>query len=350
MIKIQRYTLEQIRSGTDDLACLDDPSGFLAPCTAAWRKMLETNPFAQPDDLALVLAISEGRVVGRLGFIASQIILEGKFSPCLWTDGFFLDPEYKKTGAGSLLLLAGLASGRVVVAAGGPDEAAQKLYLASGFVKVASMKRYIWPLRARPFLEKLAGESAAALSGAGDFVLGINRRRLPSPERFRWERVEAPPAQWSEPILEWLGPNAMFRSPELLEWVLQNREVSLWLATDKGKPQGYSLLKTYEYPGGGKSGFPACRVGAILDYACEDQAAFAPPMVGHASAILRSEGAEVFEIHTDRHPLVEVCEELGFRASEGTLAFVRPARGGPPIPEGPWFLTYGAGDMILMKP
>lgn len=346
-LRIQSFTVEQIVADVGVLHRWRDPAGFLAPCSPAFAQMLADNPNGRPQDLAMLLAIHEDVVVGRLGFIGAKLVVAGRALAAHWTDGFFLLPEYRSSGAGAMLLLRGLAKCPLLAAAGGPDEAAQKLYAAAGLRQIAAMRRFVGFYSARPALQKLAG--LGALAPLVKPLLPLRFRAPAAGGDVRWSVVDRAPAELDSVLPAALGAYAMHRDVATLNWVARHRHVRLALAKRGDQLIGYALLKRYRYPGGGRRGLPACEVGCLLDYALT-------PGVEPADALafayreLAGMGAELFELHTPDPKLQEAARAGRLLETEGTLAFVRPPRDLTIPTDAAWFLTHGAGDLILMKP
>src|SRR3990172_5821935 len=93
---IRHFTIRDLLENKDEIDRLDDPRGYLLSCNDSWIELLKSNPYSQPDDIALILALDRNTVIGRLGFYAGLVSLQGDKDRCFWMSGFFLDESYKK--------------------------------------------------------------------------------------------------------------------------------------------------------------------------------------------------------------------------------------------------------------
>jgi len=352
-VELRIWKVKDIEATTEPFKDLKDPHKFVAVCDAKWRSLVLKNPCQEPEDLAMVLAIAGDTIVGRLGFFQAKIRLHGQIHKTYWTDGFFLAPEYKSSGAGGMILLRSIGMLKTICAAGGPDVAAQKLYKASGFVFLGTMRRHIRVFKGKIVAGKLLGSSplSGALGACITPVLGLINLLKPFKK----------PALRFEPVREYTSvvddlfaqttENDFVRDHNLLNWVITHRDVMPYMIYQGDQPKGYVLLKKYHHPGGGKRGVPPCDIGCILDWVLvEATAGDRRDLVHFAGAELKAKGVDLFEMNVFNKEFDDICNELGMIVGEGTLAFVRPPAGVKVTPEDPWFITPGAADMLLMKP
>jgi GNAT superfamily N-acetyltransferase len=352
-LRIDSFTLGRVASEPACLSGYEDPRGFLAKMDARWRSLLTENPLAQPPDLALVLAVDDRRVVGRLGFYAAEAVVQGRTVRTFWTDGFFLDPAYRSTGAGGLILLRGIGACKSITAAGGPDEGAQKLYKASGFATLGPMTRYVYFYRAAPLAAKFLGPGAAARA--------LGALATPALRAFYTiKRRRGPGALSFEPVKEFGSDldavlargnfNRFAGRAATLNWCLRHRDIEPHLVRrgPGGPLVGYVLLKSHEM-GGGPHALPSMRLGCILDwFLVNPSAADKADMVSFGINAFRTRGTDAFEFNFFDPELESFCRRIGMKRLGGVRAFFRPPPGASADPTGPWLLTHGAGDMILL--
>lgn len=62
------------------------------------------NPNAQPDDLALLLAYTDGELVGYMGVFTDKIVLDGKENKIGWLSTWWVHPKTKGSGIGREIL------------------------------------------------------------------------------------------------------------------------------------------------------------------------------------------------------------------------------------------------------
>ena len=119
-LSFRKYTIAELRANLESLQLLEDPHGFVRKVDDNFVHLLESNPSASANDLALILCTDGDTIVGRLGLIAGKVCFNGEFQSLYWMAGFFLDEKYRTSGAGGLLLLHALSFSRHLLAAGGP--------------------------------------------------------------------------------------------------------------------------------------------------------------------------------------------------------------------------------------
>lgn len=352
-ISIRSFTVGELRKDPSALIALDDPHGYMKFNGPDYTALLTNNPNGIDDDLAMVLAMDGDSVVGRLGFVAAQLRIAGTLHRTYWTAGFFLAPEYKASGAGAMILLRGISACGSIVAAGGPDEDAQKLYLASGFRKIAVMQRYLYFYRAKMITGKLFGAGPVAN------FLGVIAQPLirlfyafksASSNTLTFERVEQISPEL-DPILASEARNMMARDVATLNWILRHRQVLAYEIYENKILRGFLFLKQYDHLGGGRRAMPPAKIGCILDfYMINMSKSDRQSLVDFAIATFKRCGVDLFEFNVNDAELADACKRRGMIPVEGTLAFVRPPRGVKLEAKDCWFLTPGAGDLIMAMP
>ncbi len=352
-LEIRTYTVEQAMQDRGLFAGLADPNGFLKPCDDQWFSLVAKNPHQQADDLAMVLAIDGEKVVGRLGFFAAQVRINGVVHRTHWTDGFFLDPRYKSSGAGAMILLRSMSSCKSICAAGGPDESAQKLYKASGFKYLGAMRRFAYFYDPRVITATLFGDKSYRGLASLFVPVGLWAYYLIKPTgkpTLQFNEVESFNDDLNA-VLSTQTENSMVRDVASLNWILEHRQAYPFELRYDGKLVGYLLLKKYHHKGGGKRNVPAVDVGCILDYYVEPGLkALVSDLVRFGIQFFKDKQVALFEFNVFDPDLAITCKKFGMKDWEGTLAFVKPPPGVKIDSESRWFLTPGAADMILMKP
>ncbi|HRJ27741.1 MAG TPA: hypothetical protein PLO61_09575 [Fimbriimonadaceae bacterium] len=352
-LQIRTWTVADIEASAAPFAGLSDPDGFVANCGESWRSLVLKNPYQEPSDLAMVLALDGDTIVGRLGFFQARIRIRGEIHKTYWTDGFFLNSAYRESGAGGMILLRSVGLLKTICAAGGPDEAAQKLYKAAGFRFLGAMRRYVRLFKGRMVTGRVLGESGFS-NALGLLVTPLlallNGLKAPRAPKLKFTPVNRFGAEVDQ-LFAQTQENAFCRDAATLNWLLEHREVQAFLISHNDQPKGYLLLKKYFHKGGGKRKVPSCQIGCILDWVLVNPSEQDRQDLVHFSMkTLQSQGVDLFEMNVFPDEFDKICKELGMLCSEGTLAFVKPPPGVSLQESDAWFLTPGAADMLLIKP
>ena len=89
------------------------------------------NPRADEDDIVLLVAYRDNRVIGYLGILPDHIFVEDTFYKIGWLTSWWVDPDCKKTGVGAILLFRALGVYHQHIGVSGGSKEATKILDAS---------------------------------------------------------------------------------------------------------------------------------------------------------------------------------------------------------------------------
>lgn len=348
-------TLLDLRSDRNLLHRYLDPHGYLRHCDPAWLRMVESNPYARDEDLVLVLVVSGDTVVGRLGLHPGMACYLAQSERTYWMDGFYLQPDYKNTGAGGRMLLTARSFSPSLLACGAPSEDLQKVYRTIGFYELGPLQRYVYFYNADVIAKKLLHTerlpaALSPLATAGSWLLrGFYKSRARSqPPRLRFTPVTTFKPSLDE-LLGKAGLNFFPRDHRTLNWVLEHQKnvfpFETWLDE---KQLGYCLLKRRLQPAVPARHLPEMTVGCLLDYWWGAEAqADKYDLVEFCIDFFKNQAVDVLEVQVCDPELGRTCAELGMAALGGNRIFFRPASQAQPLPASGWFLTHGTADVLL---
>jgi GNAT superfamily N-acetyltransferase len=136
-INIKKIKLKQL----DEFArrCLDDPAfAEVAPISILRAKSQSENPQAEPDDLALLVALHENRCVGYHGLLPGLIINKGSVSKIYWLVTFYLAAPFRGKGYGKRLVNE-IQNTKVDLVTTGITAAAAGVYRGEGFRQLGDL-------------------------------------------------------------------------------------------------------------------------------------------------------------------------------------------------------------------
>jgi len=143
----------QVKSFTvDDLKdLLEDPAFWQSdplPITKQKAISLIHNPRADRDDLALLVAYGDGKVVGTLGMVSDYFFAGEERIKMGWLTAWWVDPDWREKGAALRLLVPGLGAHEGKVGAAHiAKHAKMVLDLTGEFVEAANLPGKIWIAR-----------------------------------------------------------------------------------------------------------------------------------------------------------------------------------------------------------
>ena len=352
-LRIRAFRIHEFETNASVLSQFADPRGYLAHVTPAWVELLRTNPFAQPSDLALVLALDGERVVGRLGFYAAQVSLAGQLHRTYWMQGFFLDEAYRTSGAGGMLILPAISSLKCLIGAGGSAPETLRLYQTLKFVTPGPLKRYLHFYRVAPITMKLARQPALAKGAAlaaTPLLKLYNRyhvRRLGGVPRLTYRPVE----RFDQRIDELLAaePRHFFpRGSALLNWLLTHRPLTAFEIYEQDRLLGYCLLNRTERGAIAQYNIPPTTSGSLLDYYLPAEAVEAKrDLLLFSVDYFSDKEVDYLECQVFDQGMPEHCRRLGMLQVGGFSVNFKPPRGQQVAATDPWFLTFGTGDVLL---
>lgn len=343
--------MDEAGSAASPLETLRDPHSYLAPDRGKWLQLLSSNPASQPGDLALTLAVDRDTVVGRLGFYAGAYCVSGRSSTTFWMDGFALQPEYRASGIGGVMLLEARKRLPSLLASGGPDESAQRLYRAAGLLDLGRLLRFVHVLRAEAVTSRLfPNQTSAALAGtlASPFLWMYNRARA----RILSGRPACSyrPVQSFEPGLDRIfdleDRHYFRRDTRTLNWILGHRDFHAVEIYEGNGLEGYCLLKIADT----KTRCGATvRTGLLVDFYLRDSAIGARlDLLKFATAFAREREALSLICQVRGDIMSEACLSAGMTELAGNHVFFRPhPRDAEAALQRQWFLTNATSDVVL---
>lgn len=358
----------------------DDPHGYIARNDATWARMLRENPFAQPTDLAILLAVEEREgqkpaVVGRLGFYAGpgeifDAAAGKKDFRTFWMDGFFLAEAHRSSGIGGVIMLQGVARCKSLLACGGPSADAQKLYKAAGLKEIGPLKRWvgfntgIGPARKVFKNAALAALAAPFASVAAKLVYAAKGANA-TPSRLEFKPVASFSSSLDTLVAQAATqPGALSRFPRdarSLNWAMKYRRLKAFEVYEGGTLAGYALLKRSVLDAT-QHGLGTIVVGALLDYFLVN-----PSRANKRDLVLftlghfrRDRGDDDLPSEKGRVDVTEfqvfdadfdaICKGFGLMHAGGLRVLFRPAPTAPMTDATKWMFTHATSDMLLMTP
>jgi hypothetical protein len=91
------------------------------------------NPYAEPDDISLIVAYVGSQCAGHTSLVPALMGLEGRLVRIHWGSGYFVAPEFRATGAGMFLLKDALAIDRGFFGVD-PSNLARRVWQALGLL------------------------------------------------------------------------------------------------------------------------------------------------------------------------------------------------------------------------
>lgn len=103
----------------------------------AWTR----NPYADDTDVGLLVAYVKDECVGYLGIMPGLLRSGGRLWKVYWISTWYVAPEYRKTGAGALLIMKALGLGYDLAVTEMSPEAAN-VYSGFGFKRLRTLEYY----------------------------------------------------------------------------------------------------------------------------------------------------------------------------------------------------------------
>ena len=99
------------------------------------------NPRVDEDDLVLLVAYKENRMMGYLGILPDKIFANSAEYKFGWLTSWWVDPEFKTTGVGAILLFRALgAYHQYLGVSGGSKEARKVLHASKKFIVLKTLR------------------------------------------------------------------------------------------------------------------------------------------------------------------------------------------------------------------
>ena len=352
-IHIDGYTIAEISNDSALLGRYRDPFGYFRECVPPWLEVLRSSPGSSDGDLAIILAVDGETVVGRLGMFAASACVNGEKTETFWLTLFLVHEDYRRTGAGALMLLRAVSYLKCLVAAGGIPPEVQELYKSAGFKDLGRLQRYVYFFTTSPILMKFLriGPLSIFLSYLTNPLLSLYyaTRSRSCQSQVTFEAVARFDFELDE-ILEGRNGDYFPRGVDYINWVLQSCDnLQGFRVVRQGKLIGYILLRVTDEPAQTSGRWlPAIRLGCLLDYYLQDGTpADKRAIIEFCIPFFRAAGADVFECQSNDDDLVSACSRLGMIQMGGNRVLFRPPQG-TTIPDvDSWSLTQGEGDVIL---
>lgn len=209
------------------------PSDGVLPITRQRALSQSQNPFASPDDTALLVAYDgsqEGAAcVGYLGAIPGGAWVNGQCEKVLWLSTWYVSPKARDSGVAMQLLFAACQLGENVMVTG-VSESARRVYVALHF-------REFGPLRfsnywiVRPGRERWFGRISSALNGIDRLAVRAMKRRflrkVLAPLQELLDGIECrgvsriqPPEAFGGASQE--APGTFIRGTKVINWMLEH--------------------------------------------------------------------------------------------------------------------------------
>lgn len=235
-----------------------DAGGVLPICRC--RALAQSrNPYADPDDPALLIAYTGTDLVGYLGLLPGILKIGQQREKVYWFSGWFVDPRYRSTALGSMLLMRAFSLKRNLFMTG-LSHHSEDVFRALRLPELGPLSyseiRLSWlvdmvtiPLRSvRRLLRILHIEH-----GWLDRLIARSRTRLEWLKVVLWRRLTQKQEQFGplyfEEIselpagMEMVRRNAaavFYRGPEIINWMMQHPWIPGSIAASAD--QGYAFL------------------------------------------------------------------------------------------------------------
>jgi len=355
-LSIVSYRIKDIYNDSAILGKYKDPYAYIKGCDAAWLELLKNNPYAQEEDIALILTVDRNTVVGRLGLYAASVKYNQKQEKTFWLSGFFLNEAYKNSGAGGLMLLKAINFFKCLVAAGGPRIDTQGLYKATGFSEIGALKRYVYFYNAKVIAKRYIKNRffCSLLSFINSPLLKLYYRiRIGNKKpKLIYQQVEKFNTDIDE-LVDSGGSNYFPKYSNTLNWILQHRiNIYAFQILRNHKLVGCCLLRRTHMesrPGEPPHYYPDKVDGSLLDYYLADSSLdVKKDLVLFCIDFFKEKKMDIFEFQIFDEEMERICLQYGMIHLGGNRIFFRPSQPNKPEEKSPWFLTHGTADEILI--
>jgi GNAT superfamily N-acetyltransferase len=305
-------------------------------------------PGASERGASLHVAWKDGRIVGTLGTIRTEVFVHGRPEDASWVIDFAVHKDLRRSGIGEALGAASRAEGRTRLILE-VTPAARGIAVRAGYGAIGEVPLFVRPIDPARWLRSHAvPQPLAWLSGAaGPALAGLDALALRFARNERIELVETPSFDGrADAIFGALStryPVLCQRDSRWLQWRFerypQPRRYQMYWMVRKGAPVGYAVLRPGTHHG--------ARSGVLVDYLCEPE--ILPALLGLCLERFRAAGAAVATcLHLNPFSGGAFLR-LGFlRRNSGWRFLVRPASpasGAPLLDRGGWFLTAGDANV-----
>ena len=329
-----------------------DPLGLTRSHYTGGIQLLGSNPWAKPDDPALILAFDGDTIIGRLGGYAGYARYGGRAERVMCLSGFVLNKDYVSSGAGGIILLYALKWGMPLSVCGGPSPQLHKVYSRAGFINLCPLQRFLYfytfgVIAARYAKNRVLTDALKIVSDPLLKLYYAVRSRVPS-QAFIFRGVTS----FNHELDSMIGgeaKNCFPKSAAVLNWAMKHRTLHAFEIRRGQILTGYCLLKRFTLQANEMHHLPQMTVGTLLDYYIADDSAEAKfSIVSFAVNFFKGLDVDVFECQVSDAGMAQSCGCLGMIHIGGYKMFFKPAPGVKLKDREPWFLTLATGDMLIM--
>lgn len=352
-LSIVTYKIKELVHTQKVFQDLKDPHGYLATYNKQWIAFLHENPSSDENDLALILTVDGEEIVGKLALYAGLVNHNNEKKKTFWLSAFFLEDDYKSSGAGGLMLLSALQFSKCLLACGSPREDTQKLYKVSGFHELGPLRRYVYFYNPAVIAKKYIHNTllASVLSCfISPFLKGYYRvRRGFDSQNF----IFSPVKRFSKDIdkfQEDIRVNHFPKSSNLLNWVLQySTQNHAFQIFDDKKIVGYCLMRIIRREFDESQNLPDMNVGVLLDYFLEDNSLSAKKnLLLFAIDFFRKKKVDLLEFQHHDTIFSKLCIKYGMLHLGGNKVLYRPSKKRDYCLDSQWIFTHGTSDALFI--
>lgn len=321
-----------------------------------FRWINERNPVPLDGGVPAWICLQSGRIVGHLGALASDAIVQGEVIPLCWGRDLIVAPAARRLGAGPFLVMTAVRDARRPFLVAGLNDDAYSLYRQLGFHDAGTIPLYIKVRSAARLLETLpwppVTRGAVSLLVTAAQLLANRPRRRPRP-------LAITPSEGFDDEFDrwWAGVEPAFgcvvrRTRATLAWRYQDHpshRYQCFAARDGRELRGVIVVRQ-----GRSRGLPAGFISELLAHPQDRQAL--DSLLAHASEVLSSPRTEapVFTRCSALHRSFEVAlARNGFLRAPSPFRWmlIHPegtASLGPLVERERWLLTAGDGDLDML--
>ena len=352
-LSIKAFTIKEIIENPGIFNSYKDPHGYLKEHDTSWISLSKDNPYGKVNDLCLILTIDENVVVGKLGMCAGGgVVSNEREERIFWFCNFFLEGEYKNSGAGGLMLLRAIQFSKCLLGSGGPREDAEKLYDRTGFFRLGPLKRFVYFYRTEVIAKKYIKNSL--FSSLGTLALSpllkcyykmkIGQIKI----NLKYQRIE----KFDRDLDKLIATQTKAHFPkytDTLNWVLKyKRNLYSFKILENDKQVGYCILRRSHRKEATSHNLPEMTVGSLLDYFLIDfSEERKKDLILFCIDFFKKTNVDIFECQVFDPVFDRICSSIGMVHLGGNRIFFRPSRTKLFDREQPWFITYGTCDVIL---
>lgn len=131
MLRVQLVRVHEIEAFAGEMIRTQPLDGTV-PISRSRARAWAHNPRARPEDPAMLAAFNGNRCIGHLGMFPDCLNINGRKERLFWLSIYYVQPDFRNSGAGAVLLLRALALNQHLGVARPSSEAA-KVYRALRF-------------------------------------------------------------------------------------------------------------------------------------------------------------------------------------------------------------------------